>query len=125
MQSQPSLRLIQGDVGSGKTVVAALAAIHASENNLQTAIMAPTELLAEQHYINFSSWLNPIGVQTAWLTSRVTGRRRQEELERISIGDASVVIGTHALFQKDIEFKNWDWLLLMSNIGLAYISALH
>ena len=112
MQSQPSLRLIQGDVGSGKTVVAALAAIHASENNLQTAIMAPTELLAEQHYINFSSWLNPIGVQTAWLTSRVTGRRRQEELERISIGDASVVIGTHALFQKDIEFKKLGLVII-------------
>ena len=105
MKAQPALRLIQGDVGSGKTVVAALAAAHAAENNLQTAIMAPTELLAEQHFVNISNWLNPIGIKTAWLSGRVTGNRRLEELERVRIGDATVVIGTHALFQKDVEFK--------------------
>lgn len=105
MQPHPALRLIQGDVGSGKTVIAALAAAHASENDLQTALMAPTELLAEQHFINLSNWLNPIGIKTAWLSGRVTGKRRAEELERIRQGDATVVIGTHALFQKDVEFR--------------------
>ncbi len=102
----PSLRLVQGDVGSGKTVVAALAATHAFENDLQTAFMAPTELLAEQHYINLSNWLNPLGIQTGWLSSRVTGKKRQEELARFAAGDAQVVIGTHALFQKDVEFHH-------------------
>lgn len=116
MQSQPALRLIQGDVGSGKTVIAALAAAHAHENHLQTAIMAPTELLAEQHFINISSWLNPIGISTAWLSGRVTGKRREEEIERIRRGDAAVVIGTHALFQKDVEFNC---------LGLAVVDEQH
>ena len=112
MQPQPSLRLIQGDVGSGKTIIAALAAAHACENKLQTAVMAPTELLAEQHFINFSNWLNSIGIHTAWLSSRVTGKRRQAELERIRKGDAAVVIGTHALFQNDVEFKNLGLVII-------------
>jgi len=106
MKSHPSLRLIQGDVGSGKTVIAALASIHAFENNLQTALMAPTELLAEQHYINMSNWMAPLGIKTAWLSSRVTGKKRVEELSRILTGDATVIIGTHALFQKEVAFKN-------------------
>ena len=106
MAPHPALRLIQGDVGSGKTVIAALAAVHASENSLQTALMAPTELLAEQHFINLSNWLNPIGIKTAWLSGRVTGKRRAEELARIKQGDATVIIGTHALFQKDVEFNS-------------------
>ena len=116
MQPHPALRLIQGDVGSGKTVVAALAATHAFESGLQTALMAPTELLAEQHYINLSNWLNPIGINTAWLSSRVTGRKREETLEEIRRGDASVMIGTHALFQKDVEFQR---------LGLAIIDEQH
>ena len=116
MQPHPALRLIQGDVGSGKTVIAALAATHAFESGLQTALMAPTELLAEQHYINLSNWLNPIGINTAWLSSRVTGRKREEALERIRRGDASVMIGTHALFQKDVEFQR---------LGLAIIDEQH
>lgn len=111
-QSRPSLRLIQGDVGSGKTVIAALAAMHAHENGCQTAIMAPTELLAEQHFINLSGWLNPMGVQTAWLTSRVTGKRRSEELARIERADATVVIGTHALFQKDVTFRDLGLVII-------------
>ena len=106
MKSQPSLRLIQGDVGSGKTVIAALASVHSFENNLQTALMAPTELLAEQHFINMSNWLAPLGIKTAWLSGRVTGKKRVEELARILTGDAAVIIGTHALFQKDVEFRN-------------------
>ncbi len=106
MKSQPALRLIQGDVGSGKTVVAALASVHASENSLQTALMAPTELLAEQHFINMSNWLTPLGIGTAWLSGRVTGKKRIEELSNIKSGNASVVVGTHALFQKEVEFKN-------------------
>lgn len=106
MKPRPSLRLVQGDVGSGKTVIAALAATHTHENHLQTALMAPTELLAEQHFINVSSWLNPLGIKTAWLSGRVTGKKREEELARIAMGDASVVIGTHALFQKDVHFKS-------------------
>lgn len=106
MQPRPSLRLVQGDVGSGKTVIAALAATHTFENNLQTALMAPTELLAEQHFINVSGWLNPLGIKTAWLSGRVTGKKRQQELQRISTGDAHVIIGTHALFQKDVKFHS-------------------
>ncbi|MBT6584531.1 MAG: ATP-dependent DNA helicase RecG [Gammaproteobacteria bacterium] len=106
MKSQPSLRLIQGDVGSGKTVIAALASVHSFENNLQTALMAPTELLAEQHFINMSNWLAPLGIKTAWLSGRVTGKKRVEELARILAGDAAVIIGTHALFQKDVQFRN-------------------
>ncbi|MDC0069478.1 ATP-dependent DNA helicase RecG [Gammaproteobacteria bacterium] len=106
MKNQPSLRLIQGDVGSGKTVIAALASVHAFENNLQTALMAPTELLAEQHFINMSNWLAPLGIKTAWLSGRVTGKKRAEEVARIRTGDAAVIIGTHALFQKDIQFRD-------------------
>ena len=116
MKSQPSLRLIQGDVGSGKTVIAALASVHAFENDLQTALMAPTELLAEQHFINMSNWLEPLGIKTAWLSGRVTGKKRVKELSRIMTGDAAVIIGTHALFQKDVEF---------SNLGLVIIDEQH
>ena len=106
MKNRPSLRLIQGDVGSGKTVIAALASVHAFENNLQTALMAPTELLAEQHFINMTSWLAPLGIKTAWLTGRVTGKKRVAELSKILKGDAAVIIGTHALFQKNVIFRN-------------------
>lgn len=116
MTPSPTHRLVQGDVGSGKTVIAALAAIHAFENELQTALMAPTELLAEQHFINLSDWFTPLGIKTAWLSSRVTGRRRDETLASISQGDAAVVIGTHALFQRDVEF---------ANLGLTIIDEQH
>ncbi len=103
-KTTPMLRLLQGDVGSGKTVVAAMAAVHAVENGLQAAVMAPTELLAEQHFINFSNWLSPLGIKTTFLSGKVKGKKREAELELISSGDASVVIGTHALFQKDVVF---------------------
>ncbi|SEG79032.1 ATP-dependent DNA helicase RecG [Marinobacterium lutimaris] len=102
----PMLRLVQGDVGSGKTVVAALAAIQALENGAQAAVMAPTEILAEQHYNNFSAWLEPLGVSVAWLAGKVKGKQRARELERIANGEAQLAVGTHALFQEEVRFHN-------------------
>ena len=103
-QSTPMLRLIQGDVGSGKTVVAAFAAIRAAEHGCQTAIMAPTEILAEQHYLNFSAWLEPLGISVRLLTGRMTTAERNRERAAIAANEALVVVGTHALFQKDVDF---------------------
>jgi ATP-dependent DNA helicase RecG len=103
-QSTPMLRLIQGDVGSGKTVIAAFAAIRAAEHGCQTAIMAPTEILAEQHHLNFSNWLEPLGIPVRLLTGRMTAAERSRERAAIAAGDALVVVGTHALFQRDVEF---------------------
>ena len=103
-QSKPMLRLVHGDVGSGKTVIAALAALRSADNAYQTAITAPTELLAEQHFRVFSEWLEPLGVNPVWLSGKVTGKKRTEALQRINSG-AEVVIGTHALMQKGVEFK--------------------
>ncbi|WP_417520547.1 ATP-dependent DNA helicase RecG [Marinobacter sp.] len=103
-QPLPMLRLVQGDVGSGKTVVAALAAIQTIGAGAQVALMAPTEILAEQHYQNFCDWLEPLGIQLAWLTGKIKGKARKETLEAVHSGDASVVIGTHALFQEDVLF---------------------
>lgn len=103
-QPLPMLRLVQGDVGSGKTVVAALAAIQTIGAGAQVALMAPTEILAEQHYQNFRSWLEPLGIQLAWLSGKVKGKARKEALEAVHSGAASVVIGTHALFQDDVQF---------------------
>ena len=103
-QSTPMLRLIQGDVGSGKTVIAAFAAIRAAEHGCQTAIMAPTEILAEQHYLNFSAWLEPLGIPVRLLTGRMTTAERNRERAAIAANDALVVVGTHALFQKDVDF---------------------
>ncbi len=105
-QSYPMSRLVQGDVGCGKTVVSALAILHALENNLQAVMMAPTEILAEQHYQSFSNWLEPLGINVAWLSGQVTGKSRQEVLSAIESGDAQVVIGTHAVFQKEVIYKN-------------------
>jgi ATP-dependent DNA helicase RecG len=104
-QGRPMMRLVQGDVGSGKTVVAALAALQALEGEHQVALMAPTELLAEQHLQSFLVWLQPLGLEVAWLTGRHKGRARQEILERIASGRAQLVVGTHALFQEDVEFR--------------------
>jgi ATP-dependent DNA helicase RecG len=101
----PMLRLVQGDVGSGKTLVAALAALAAVEAGFQVALMAPTELLAEQHYQNFERWLKPLGIPIALLSGRLTGRARQMTLDAIAAGsDVPVVIGTHALFQEGVRF---------------------
>lgn len=102
----PMLRLIQGDVGSGKTLVAALAALAAIEAGTQVALMAPTELLAEQHFQNFERWFKPLGLPVALLTGRLTGRARQLALNAIAAGtDVPMIIGTHALFQEGVRFK--------------------
>ena len=102
----PMLRLVQGDVGSGKTVVAAFAAIRAAEHRAQTALMAPTEILAEQHYLSFSQWLTPLGIQVVLLTSGLKKKERQARLEALADGEALVAVGTHALFQHDVTFGN-------------------
>ena len=102
----PMLRLVQGDVGSGKTVVAAFAAIRAAEHRAQTALMAPTEILAEQHYLNFSEWLTPLGIQVVLLTSGLKKKERQARLQALGDGEALVAVGTHALFQHDVTFSN-------------------
>jgi ATP-dependent DNA helicase RecG len=104
-QPLPMLRLVQGDVGSGKTVVAALAALQAIGAGAQVALMAPTEILAEQHYQNFCSWLEPLGIRLAWLSGKVKGKARREALEQVGSGEARVAIGTHALFQDEVVFN--------------------
>ncbi|WP_455365160.1 ATP-dependent DNA helicase RecG, partial [Kaarinaea lacus] len=103
--SIPMLRLVQGDVGCGKTVVAALAALHAVESGYQTAIMAPTELLANQHYKNFRQWLEPLGVTVQWFSGKLKGNARNAVLQEIVSGHAQVIVGTHALFQDDVLFQ--------------------
>ncbi len=100
----PMLRLVHGDVGSGKTVVAALAALRAIVNGYQVAVMAPTELLAEQHLRVFDDWLRPLGIEPAWLSGKVTGKARQAALEAIA-GGAPLVVGTHALMQEGVEYE--------------------
>ena len=102
-QSEPMLRLVQGDVGAGKTVVAAFAALQALEAGYQVALMAPTEILAEQHFINFSKWLAPLGLDVAWLAGKLKGKARASALEQIAAG-APMVVGTHALFQDEVRF---------------------
>lgn len=102
----PMLRLVQGDVGSGKTIVAMMAILAAIEAGCQAAIMAPTELLAEQHLQSFKNGLMPLGIRVGWLTGSQTRRERQPVLEKLKLGEIQVVIGTHALFQKDVLFYN-------------------
>jgi ATP-dependent DNA helicase RecG len=101
----PMLRLVQGDVGSGKTVVAAQAALIAVESGCQAALMAPTELLAEQHFINFHKWLTPLGIEVVWLAGKLKGRARNTALAAVA-GSAPVVIGTHALMQEGVVFRD-------------------
>ncbi len=103
-RAEPMQRLIQGDVGSGKTIVAACATLLAVESGYQVAFMAPTELLAEQHFKNLSEWLTPLGVSVTALSGRVTGRARHQALTDVAQGQAPVVVGTHALFQEDVRF---------------------
>jgi ATP-dependent DNA helicase RecG len=100
----PMMRLVQGDVGSGKTVVAALAALRAVEHGAQAAVMAPTELLAEQHARNFAGWLDPLGVRVGLLTGRLTGRSRAVLTQDLASGAVQVAVGTHALFQEGVTF---------------------
>ncbi len=115
-EAHPMQRLLQGDVGSGKTVVAALAALQAAENGYQTAVMAPTEILAEQHYRKFAQWLEPLGVKVAWLTGSQKKRVREEALAQVAEGTALVAVGTHALFQDEVRFQR---------LGLAVIDEQH
>ncbi len=103
-QSEPMLRLVQGDVGAGKTVVAAFAALQALEAGYQVALMAPTEILAEQHFLNFSKWLAPLGQDVAWLAGKLKGKARASALEQIASG-VPMVVGTHALFQEEVQFQ--------------------
>ncbi len=103
-QNTPMMRLVQGDVGSGKTLVAALAALQVIEAGYQVALMAPTELLAEQHALNFASWLNPLDIDVGWLSGKIKGKQRQSQLESFANGTAKMIVGTHALFQQDVEF---------------------
>ena len=105
-KAEPMQRLVQGDVGSGKTVVAVLAALVAIENGYQAAIMAPTEILAEQHYQNFLQWFEPLGLKVAWLSGKLKAADKRRALKEIENGDAQIVVGTHALFQDDVVFKN-------------------
>ena len=100
----PMQRLVQGDVGSGKTVVAALAMLKAIESGYQAAIMAPTELLAEQHFQNFKNWLEPLGINVVWLSGKLKAAAKREAIEKIGSAEGQVVVGTHALFQEGVEF---------------------
>ena len=112
----PMMRLIQGDVGSGKTVVAATACAQAVANDVQAALMAPTELLAEQHWASFREWFGTLGVELAWLSGSQKQSERRMSLEAIGSGNAQIVIGTHALFQEGVEF---------SRLGLIVIDEQH
>lgn len=105
-QKHPMQRLVQGDVGSGKTIVAACASLGAIESGLQVAVMAPTELLADQHLRNFSGWLEPLGVSVVGLSGKLNGRARQDVLEKIGAGRAAIAVGTQALFQEGVEFAD-------------------
>ncbi|WP_310732285.1 ATP-dependent DNA helicase RecG, partial [Ideonella sp. A 288] len=113
---RPMHRLLQGDVGSGKTVVAALAAAVAMDSGWQCALMAPTEILAEQHFRKLVQWLEPLGVGVAWLTGSRKGKARQAMVERVASGDARLVVGTHAVIQDDVHF---------ARLGLAIVDEQH
>lgn len=115
-QDQPMLRLVQGDVGAGKTLVAAVAACHALEAEWQVALMAPTEILAEQHYLNFKRWFEPLGIKVAWLSGKQKGKARTLAEQEIKEGHSQLVVGTHALFQDNVEF---------SKLGLVIIDEQH
>ena len=115
-QPHPMQRLLQGDVGSGKTIVSALAALQAVENGWQAAIMAPTEILAEQHYRKLHDWLMPLGIQIAWLTGTQPKGVRQQALEAVASGQAQIAVGTHALFQEQVQF---------ARLGLAVVDEQH
>jgi ATP-dependent DNA helicase RecG len=115
-RAQPMHRLLQGDVGSGKTVVAALAAARAIDAGWQCALMAPTEILAEQHFRKLVHWLEPLGVGVAWLTGSRKGKARTQMVERVASGQAALVVGTHAVIQDDVHF---------ARLGLAIIDEQH
>ncbi|MGS0706501.1 ATP-dependent DNA helicase RecG [Acinetobacter sp. ANC 3781] len=115
-QNKPMLRLVQGDVGAGKTLVAGVAACHALEEGWQVALMAPTEILAEQHYLNFKKWFEPLGLHVSWLSGKQKGKVRAAAEQGIKEGSANLVVGTHALFQENVEF---------AKLGLVIIDEQH
>ena len=110
--TEPMLRLLQGDVGSGKTIVAVFSLIQAVENDFQTAVMSPTEILARQHLQNFTEYLNPLNIQIAYLSGSQNTHERKEQLELIESGKAKVIIGTHALFQESVYFDNLSLVII-------------
>ena len=112
----PMHRLLQGDVGSGKTIVAALSALSAIEAGYQVALMAPTEILAEQHYLKLSGWLAPLGIGVAWLSGSLRKKAKQQALDEIASGRCRLAVGTHALFQDDVAFQK---------LGLAIVDEQH
>lgn len=114
--SIPMLRLVQGDVGAGKTLVAAGAAGYALDSGWQVAVMAPTEILAEQHLLNFKNWFEPLGIGVGWLAGKQTAKQRREALEAVSENTVQVVVGTHALFQEQVQF---------AKLGLVIIDEQH
>ena len=111
-EPHPMMRLIQGDVGSGKTVVAAIACLKAIACGVQAAVMAPTEILAEQHWRNFSDWFGPRGIEPAWLSGSQRAAARRESLQSIADGRAQLVVGTHALFQEGVEFESLGLVII-------------
>jgi ATP-dependent DNA helicase RecG len=113
---RPMRRLLQGDVGSGKTVIAALACLRAVESGVQAAVMAPTEILAEQHFRKLKAWFEPLGIEVAWLASALTPAQKKQAAQRIASGGAQIAVGTHALFQKAVQFRN---------LGLAVVDEQH
>jgi ATP-dependent DNA helicase RecG len=115
-QKHPMQRLLQGDVGSGKTVVAALAALQAIENGYQAALMSPTEILAEQHYLKLSDWLAPLGIKPVWLSGSLKKKDKLAAAELIASGETQLAIGTHALFQNAVEF---------AKLGLVIVDEQH
>lgn len=115
-QPHPMQRLLLGDVGSGKTIVAALAALQAIENGYQVALMAPTEILAEQHFLKLSEWLSPLGIAPVWLSGSLKKKDKRLAAEKIASGETLLAIGTHALFQEQINFHN---------LGLAIVDEQH
>ena len=112
----PMNRLLQGDVGSGKTVVAALAAARVMDHGYQAAVMAPTEILAEQHFLKMKEWFEPLGVKIAWLSGSLKAKEKRLAQEMIENGEAQLIIGTHALIQESVHF---------SKLGLAVIDEQH
>ncbi len=111
-KSYPMMRLVQGDVGSGKTLVAALAALCAIAQGQQVGLMAPTELLAEQHANNFRQWFEPLGIQVGWLAGKQKGKARQAQQEAIASGQVSMVVGTHAIFQEQVLFSSLSLVII-------------
>lgn len=108
----PMLRLLQGDVGSGKTVVAALAALSAIGAGYQVALMAPTEILAEQHAINFRQWFEPLGIEVGWHSGKQKGKPRAQQLERVASGECQILVGTHALFQGEVAYAKLGLIII-------------